>query len=457
MKSASSILTRLTLTLAAAVSIVLLLAGAATVFFQSEVLRQYHERDLRARAEMVANLIRLADRPDRFLMIEDKIIAQSDDEAGVRFHVQGPAPYQIGEMWPTDVIRMPGEAGVYKVKAESRTFLAMDIALPQSGERPALTLTAAVDLAPLTATREQLTWGVIVVTVIGVLAAVLLMRAVARRELKPVARLSVYAAALNPADQSQRLPRDALPRELVGLVDAFNGALSRLEGAYASLASFNADVAHELRTPLANIIGETQVALSRRRTAPELEEVLQSNLEDFERLRRIINDMLFLAHADQGAIAAGLERRSLAELVNRTADYMDLLLEEANVTLQIEGDAVAGVEPSLMGRAITNLIDNAVQHGGSPGAVTVLISEQNGDVCLAVRNQGAPIPAERIERLFDRFYRVDPSREGSAENHGLGLAIVKAVVAMHQGHVFARCEDGSVIVGFSLKAEPTAL
>jgi two-component system, OmpR family, heavy metal sensor histidine kinase CusS len=178
--------------------------------------------------------------------------------------------------------------------------------------------------------------------------------------------------------------------------------------------------------------------------------VLQANLEDLDRLQEIVNDMLFLARADQGVVTETLSSESVAAIVHKTADFLDVVLEEASVKLEIDGDAVAPVEPQLLGRALTNLIDNAVRHGERPGLIRVVIDDLPEVVRISVHNRGAHIAPQHLSRLFDRFYRLDPARKGSSETHGLGLAIVKAVAVMHRGEVFARCESGEIVVGFEV-------
>ena len=153
---------------------------------------------------------------------------------------------------------------------------------------------------------------------------------------------------------------------------AFNGALGRLEDAYQQLEAFNADVAHELRTPLANLIGGTQVALSRPRSAAEFQETLQSNLEELERLRSIVNDMLFLARADQGEAATGLTAADVAHEVEMTIEFFEPLLDETGTTVAIEGElrAQATMNIALFRRALSNLLQNAIEHsaaGRAPG------------------------------------------------------------------------------------------
>jgi two-component system heavy metal sensor histidine kinase CusS len=268
--------------------------------------------------------------------------------------------------------------------------------------------------------------------------------------------LSQEAGELSPKNLSQRLRLSALPTELSNLGASFNGALDRLEAAYQQLEEFNADVTHELRTPLANLIGQTQVALSRERSAPQLVEVLQSNLEELERLRGIVNDMLFLARADQGERASRLTSVSIAAEVNKTVEFLDFIMDEADVKVRVQGDANAQIETSLFRRAVTNLLHNAIQHSKAKSEIVVDVSNGNDGVRIAVSNPGEAIPKEHLPRLFDRFYRVDSARHNSTESHGLGLSIVKAIATMHNGSVFASSHDGINIIGFSVMTAEAA-
>ncbi len=216
------------------------------------------------------------------------------------------------------------------MKARSEYFAA-------DGARPALRFMVAIDSAPFVHTerqfeRELIAWssfGVVLVAVLGYWAA--------RLGLLPLQRISQDAQRIDASNRAPRLDTAALPTELSDLGRSFNGALDRLDSAYQKLEAFNADVTHELRTPLANLIGQTQVALSRERTAAELEETLQSNLEELERLRTIIADMLFLARADQGEKAMSLAPASLDDEVQKTVEFLDLITDEAGVTVRIEG------------------------------------------------------------------------------------------------------------------------
>ena len=209
-------------------------------------------------------------------------------------------------------------------------------------------------------------------------------------------------------------------------------------------------MAHELRSPLTNLIGQTQVALTRGRSAEHYFEVLQSNLEELERLRSIINDMLFLASADQGSKATALTSSSLAAEVATTLDYLDFILEDAQVRVQVSGDAQVRVEKAHLRRALINLLNNAVRHTPAGAVIHVSIQVEQARVAIAISNPGPRIAVEHLARLFERFYRVDASRSNSGANHGLGLAIVKAIALMHGGDVFVRSGDGQNTFGVYL-------
>jgi two-component system heavy metal sensor histidine kinase CusS len=241
-----------------------------------------------------------------------------------------------------------------------------------------------------------------------------------------------------------------LPPELEQFVDSFNSTLERVEQAYSRLESFNADVAHELRSPLTNLIGQTQVALTRGRSAEHYFEVLQSNLEELERLRSIINDMLFLASADQGSKATKLTSTSLADEVATTLEYLDFILEDA----QVAGAGQRRCTSADRDRAFAPGVDQSVEQRGAahrPGQVIeVRIEVEEHQVSIGVANPGAPIASEHLPRLFERFYRVDASRSNSGNNHGLGLAIVKAIALMHGGDVFVRSDRGMNTFGIYL-------
>ncbi|EON20235.1 histidine kinase [Cupriavidus necator] len=374
----------------------------------------------------------------------------------VRYFVESTDPrFDYGEPFPREADTSPRAPDVWAVEFGDHRFLMLKRRIPALNDRPEVALAVAVDQAAFFETSRTLGIALVVSSVLGVIAVSLLGWRIAKSGLAPIERLSQHAGALDPK-QLEHLPDADLPAELGGLVHAFNGALDKLEHAYQQLSAFNADVAHELRTPLGNVIGQTQVALSRPRSTEQLEEILQSNLEDLERLSRIVIDMLFVAQSDRGALARDLVEVSVAQEVRRSADFLDMLFEEAGATLHVTGDARVRVNVSLLQRALTNLMSNALQHGRPGRPVTVTIAQSADTLTIAVRNESDRLHTIRPERLFDRFYRADAARSDSRQNHGLGLAIVKAIATMHGGSVFAQVQADAIRIGMTLPVSEPA-
>ncbi len=271
-----------------------------------------------------------------------------------------------------------------------------------------------------------------------------------RAGLRPVRDLAAQVRALAADTLDRRLDGSAQPQELSELVEQINELLQRLHRAYEQVESFNADVAHELFTPLTTLIGGTEVALRKERDAPELLEVLGQQLEELRRMAFIVQDMLFLSRADRGAQARRETTESLAKLATSVIDLYAAALEDATLSCRVEGDADLAVDARLVQRALSNLLGNATQHARRGTEVVVKIEKDGTLVWLLVVNQGATIPSEHLARVFDRFYRVDASRSGAGRNHGLGLAIVAAIARMHGGQTTAKSADGTTLIGLCI-------
>jgi len=277
--------------------------------------------------------------------------------------------------------------------------------------------------------------------------------ALVKRGLRPVRDLVAQTRRLAADTLHKRLDGSAQPEELKPLVEQFNALLARLERAYDQMEGFNADVAHELFTPLATLISGTELALRKARGAEELRDVLGANLEDLHRVSGIVQDMLFLSRADRGALARRAPVGSMAALAQRIADYHEADLADAELRLEIVGDAQGEFDDALLQRAISNLLSNATRYAQPRTTVRVEMQELDGQVHLLVTNRGDTIAPEHLPRLFDRFYRADPSRSDAVRNHGLGLAIVAAIARMHGGEPRADSKDGVTTIGFSVLSD----
>ncbi|MFJ4112644.1 heavy metal sensor histidine kinase [Pseudomonas sp. NPDC089758] len=275
---------------------------------------------------------------------------------------------------------------------------------------------------------------------LSALATALLGAWAARRGLKPLRQMGQVAASVSARSLTTRLPVAQLPEELAELGTTVNAMLQRLDDAFQRLSAFSADIAHELRTPLSNLLTHTQVTLTRPRSLEQYREALHGNLEELQWMAQMINDMLFLAKADHGLLAPGQAMLMLHDEVDALLEYYAPLAEDNAVQLLREGEAMLKGDRHMLRRALSNLLDNALRFTPAGGQICVTLGP-GGQVCVA--NTGKPIEAASLPRLFDRFYRVDPARrESSSEHAGLGLAITRSIIQAHGGSIRAQCNNG---------------
>jgi len=289
--------------------------------------------------------------------------------------------------------------------------------------------------------------GLLETLVASVLAAAALGIWAARVVLKRVRRIAATAGRISAHALNERLSLDDTPEEFIESTLAFNNMLDRLQDSFRRLSEFSSDLAHDLRTPINNLLGEAQ--LSRPREAAEYRAVLESAVEEYERLSRMIENMLFLARADNAQAHAALQWIDLREALGKILSYYELLAEERNVRLALEVRSERGGKPRawadelMLNRAVGNLLSNALRHGRTDCTVTVrAVARGDGSAEVEVANPGSGIAAEHLPRIFDRFYRPCSSREESSAGSGLGLAIVKSIAELHGGRVGVRSEPG---------------
>ncbi|TFF04104.1 heavy metal sensor histidine kinase [Pseudomonas sp. BCA14] len=277
---------------------------------------------------------------------------------------------------------------------------------------------------------------------LSALATALLGAWAARSGLRPLRRMGEVAASVSAHSLTQRLPQEQMPVELAELAQSFNAMLGRLDDAFQRLSAFSADIAHELRTPLSNLLTQTQVILTQPRPLEDYREALHSNLEELQWMAQLVNDMLYLAKADNGLLIPRREALALEEEVEALLEFFALLAEDAHISLVREGTAHTAGDRGMLRRALSNLLDNALRFTPAGGEVRARLTESTRGVTLTVENTGEGIAAVVLPRLFDRFYRADPARrEGSSEHAGLGLAITQSIVKAHGGRIY--CESGA--------------
>lgn len=404
---------------------------------KTEVLRDYVERNGQR-----LGLSGLQQEIDRVLMM---------DESGLGVWLLSPASEVLVGTGPLP--QMLGEsAGVLRMRSPDGT--------PREGLRVPLategagydTLVVGLDIRRRVTLLHTYLWLIFVACGSGVLLTMLLADLATRQGLAPIRRISAQAACATPMSLATPVEVGEVDSEIADLVRGLNIAAERVRATYRQMESFNADVAHELRTPVACMISAAQVTLAEPRTPEALREALAEQLEQLEQMKGMINDMLFLARADLGEVAQDARPAQLAEQARSTVEFYEALLAESGVHAVVEGDARVRCNPGLIRRAISNLLSNAIKHTSAGDTIRIGIRRENDDALIEVFNPGAPLPEELRARMFDRFYRADEAR--CAGGHGLGLSIVRAVAMMHGGEAYALADPQGSRVGIRIPLEP---
>jgi two-component system heavy metal sensor histidine kinase CusS len=288
--------------------------------------------------------------------------------------------------------------------------------------------------------------------IIGVLLTTVLSYLLIRAAMRPVNDIAASAAQVTVNRLNTRIAVKRVPRELEALVTTLNAMLERMDHGFKQMSRFTADLAHDMRTPLSNMRGATEVALARTRSADEYEALLASNLEECERLSRMIENVLFLARAEHPQFVKHMRVFDAVQELTRIGEYFEGVAEDAGVRVRVTGAAMLTADLELFRRAIGNLLANALRYTPRDKEIVLDAHEIDGGVRITVSNEGEPIAHEHLERIFDRFYRVDPSRsslpssgssQGSPGSTGLGLAIVRTIMELHGGTVHAESDARS--------------
>ncbi|MHB1353921.1 MAG: heavy metal sensor histidine kinase [Thiobacillus sp.] len=440
-----SLTNRISALFAVAASLVLLvtayfLAQAVEAHFKAE---DRHELD--GKLELIRNLFERAEGPEELAALPRQL-----DDALIGHHGLAVAVIDAtGRLWFTtsgatfpDALLRDCQARPAACTAENlreweqagRPYrgMAATMRTPQGG---AYTVAIALDIAHHAQFMQEARSVLGLAILLAAAATAVLGWVVTRWGLFPLRRVTATVAGMSAKHLAERLPTTGLPVELQPLASAFNAMLARLDDSFRRLSAFSSDIAHELRTPISNLMTQTQVALSSARGNEEYKEILYSSLEEYERMAQMVGDMLYLAQADHGLLKPVQEKVNLANETRGLFDYFEAWAEERGVALAQTGAATVPGDRLMLRRALSNLLANAIRHTAAGQAVKVSLATQGGQAEIFVDNPGTAIPAEHLPHLFDRFYRVDPARQRAGDGAGLGLAIVKSIVDAHGGSI----------------------
>ncbi|MEB0048432.1 MULTISPECIES: heavy metal sensor histidine kinase [unclassified Pseudomonas] len=332
-----------------------------------------------------------------------------------------------------DVQHFPGVNGV--------PFAALAATI-DSGDQGSLQVVAGRMMTERTSVLANYRLSVYILASIAAVLLALCGYILVYRGLRPLRRLALQAKGIGVGNLAERLNSEGAPREVLPMINAFNAMLDRLGKGFAQLGQVSTDMAHELRTPINNLLGETQVALQQNRSVEAYQQLLASNVEELERLTRMLDNMLFLARTDPASALRQRQELDAADEMQRMADYFEGLAADVGMRINVQGAGVIWAEPMLLRRALANLCANAIKYGARDSELSISATPSPGGISLRVSNHGATIAAEHLPKLFERFYRAQESRARSATSNGLGLSIVATIMQLHSGRYSVSSDDG---------------
>lgn len=415
-------------------TLLLLIAVSLHLGLQHSLLVQ--DRSLVASKLRVLRVL-LAEDDGNLAALRSEVEHEAGEEGGLRYFLRviGPDGHTLVET-PGMEVAIPAAAfATLGSSSATREFTSghhylLAAGRTESGQQLQVALDLEHNDELLAAYRRQL----LVVILAGVIVAGLAGALITRRGLRPIAMITRAAQQTRANRLDTRIATHAWPAELTALAGEFDRMLDRLEESFRRLTQCTGDMAHALRNPINNLRGEAEVALSRSRSTEEYQQVLSSSLEEYDRLARMIDGLLFIARADEATTA--IERRTFAVRAEMDAvrEFYEALAAEKQVRVLCEGDAILEADSMLVRRAISNLLANALKHTLPGGIVTLAARSLTGNaVEIVVRDEGAGIAPEHIARVFERFYQVDKTRDQPGKGAGLGLAIVESIMRLHGG------------------------
>lgn len=275
--------------------------------------------------------------------------------------------------------------------------------------------------------------------------------------LGPIRKMAKLSENISANNLSNRLDLSNVPIELAPLATAFNDMLNRLEVSVDKLSAFSSDLAHEIRTPINNLMMQTQVCLTKQRRVEEYQDVLFSNLEEYEHLAKMISDMLFLAKSDHNLALKNKKEIDLKQEMRVLFEYFEAFASEKHIQLKQIGQASIHAEPAMIRRAFNNLISNAIKYGEPDSILEVKLSQDHQHSIIQIKNKVSAemqaLSPSQLSRFFDRFYRLDSSRHKAEDGTGLGLAITKSIIEIHDAAIDVFMEEENIVFRMIFKMQ----
>ena len=450
----TSLSARLGWSFAALAVLAMIGAGLMHDWSMAKMLAKRSDAELIGKVKLVRHLLTEVDTTDAIRASPFRILGAVVDHPDVVLILRSsqgevlatnaPLPQAAALPWPAAGLGPVDADSVHdwrSISGESGRIVSARGKLPVSDAE--VDIIVARTAAERTALLDAIRRDMVVTLGAASLAAVLVGHALVRRGLRPVRQAAAKAREITASNLGERLHLASAPDELKDLVESFNQMLDRLQAAFQRISQFSSDLAHEFRTPISNLMVQSQVAMTRPRPVEEYQALLASNIEELERLSRMIENMLFLARAENSQLVLCKEAVDIEVELARVIEYFAGSADEAGVRMSVDAHGTVVADRALLRRAISNVISNALRFTSHGGMVSVAAQAIAGGYVIRVQNPGPGIPPEHRERIFDRFYRVDPARGDSSVSTGLGLAIVRSIMELHGGQVCVSCSDGN--------------
>lgn len=347
--------------------------------------------------------------------------------------------------FPIPEIGEVGSAGVNRFSTDGSPYRLMTATYSTKDSGEGQIIQIALDRVQQTELIRAYRSTLLAVLVFVVLVSVVMAYWIAHRGIRPIDEVTQTARRIRSTTLHERIEAGVFPSELLRLVETFNEMLDRLQESFDRLSQFSADIAHELRTPVNNLRGEAEVALSRPRSDGEYRETLASGLEEATRLSSIIDNLLLLARSESPQADIDREWFSLSIELERLREFYDAVMLESGIDFVLDSKESLRFHGnrSLLQRALGNLIDNAIRHTSDRGTIAVAAVRESNELRMEVADNGCGISGEHLPHLFDRFYRVQRDRSRRSGGSGLGLAIVRSIVRLHGGEITVHSQVGS--------------
>jgi len=319
----------------------------------------------------------------------------------------------------------------------------VSVPVKQGGELVSI-VRVGTSLQPVEETLHRLLIVLLVTVPVALMAALAGGWFLARRALRPVEAITLAAQRIAAGDLTQRLTVPPSSDEVGRLAVTFNEMIARLEASFRQVRQFTTDASHELRTPLTVMKGETELALRRPRSAEDYQRVLESSLEEIDRMTRIVDELLFLSRADLGEVkleSIPVRLDTLVEDIHRQATLLGQE-QDVQVTLGTVTPATVRGDELRLRELLLNLVDNAIKYSQPGGKVEISLVTEGTIARLSVLDHGIGIPPDAQARIFDRFYRTDAARAHAKKGTGLGLSICKWIAEAHHGRIEVQSTEG---------------